>query len=89
MKYIAFVIFQPQGTVTVGLPPILKEKDVLCTDCGHVHDIELCPICGDYITIGYGLMGGGLGVYKFCNTDGCAWFFKTLDPFEGMSETVN
>ena len=39
-----------------------------------------CPLCGnDTLDMGYGLAGGGIGVYYFCKTDGCSYFHKTRD----------
>ena len=39
-----------------------------------------CPKCGARTEMGYGLMGGGMGVYVFCETDGCDFFAKRQDP---------
>ena len=37
-----------------------------------------CPMCGgDGFYRGYGLAGGGMGVYEGC--DDCGWFEKTQD----------
>ncbi|HKO84466.1 MAG TPA: hypothetical protein VJ140_07850 [Actinomycetota bacterium] len=38
-----------------------------------------CPKCGGETQQGYGLAGGGCGVYTFCLTDGCDYFDKTQD----------
>ena len=54
----------------------MVEKNADCPDCGQVHDLEKCPKCGSWIGHGYGLMGGGMGAYKFCNSDECDWFWK-------------
>lgn len=31
----------------------------------------LCPSCGGPIEQGYGLMGGGIGVYEYCGSTSC------------------
>ena len=42
---------------------------------------DKCPKCGnESIESGYGLAGGGIGVYHYCTTDGCDYFDKTPDP---------
>jgi hypothetical protein len=42
---------------------------------------DKCPKCGnESIEGGYGLAGGGIGVYLYCTTDGCSYFDKTPDP---------
>jgi hypothetical protein len=40
----------------------------------------LCEKCGKEMTCGYGLAGGGIGVYFFCETEGCETFEKFQDP---------
>lgn len=62
-----------------GEPPVLVATDAPCAECGHSHDFEACPQCGAWITIGYGLMFGGMGLYKFCNNETCDWFWKRED----------
>jgi hypothetical protein len=42
-----------------------------------------CPKCGAETTGGYGLMGGGVGPYDFCEAGSCDYFHKTLDEDEG------
>ena len=38
-----------------------------------------CPKCGGAnIGFGYGLAGGGMGAYEYC--EDCDWFEKHLDP---------
>ena len=59
-----------------GKPPILVEKDADCSDCGQKHDMEKCPECGSWIELGFGLMFGGLGEYKFCQK--CNWHWKRV-----------
>jgi hypothetical protein len=89
LNYHNFVIIENltrHGTrTTIGIPPILVEKDRLCEECGSIHDIEKCPLCGSFIHIGYGFMGGGLGTYYTCGFDeftGCPWMYKILDAIE-------
>jgi hypothetical protein len=77
--YYPFIIFQPSGQVTMGVPPILKEKNANCEDCGEVHDIELCPLCGSFIYISFGFVGGGFGQYYICDGEkDCPWIYKFL-----------
>ena len=40
----------------------------------------LCPKCLKEMQCGYGLAGGGMGVYFFCETIGCEQFEKFQDP---------
>lgn len=63
-----------------GEPAILVEKDTLCADCGDCHDVEKCPRCGSWIHLGFGLMGGGFGDYKFCDNSECKWMWKNVWP---------
>jgi hypothetical protein len=80
--YYPFLVMQPSGRWTLGVPPILKAKDVLCEECGQVHDIELCPLCGETIFISYGLGGGGCGTIYVCNRSECPWLYKVMDWME-------
>lgn len=73
------VVEQADGGRTRGTPPVLVEKDAACGDCGKRHDMEKCPRCGSWIGMGYGLAGGGVGVYYYCLGDGCDWTFKEFD----------
>ena len=42
---------------------------------------DRCPKCNnETLEMGYGLAGGGIGVYSYCTTDGCDYFDKTQDP---------
>jgi hypothetical protein len=51
------------------------------TDSPEDQDNDNCPLCGnDTLDMGYGLAGGGIGVYFYCTTDGCDQFDKTPDP---------
>lgn len=77
-EYYPFTIFQPNGKVTLGVPPILVEKNKDCQECGRVHDIEVCPLCGSFIFLGFGFLGGGLGEYKICDADTCPWIYKVM-----------
>ena len=53
------------------------------TDLQEEQDSDNCPLCGnDTLDVGYGLAGGGIGVYYFCKTDGCSYFHKTRDGAE-------
>lgn len=38
-----------------------------------------CPKCGGEILFGYGLAGGGIGPYRYCDGDNCDYFEKTQD----------
>lgn len=38
--------------------------------------LDFCPTCGAATEFGYGLAGGGMGVYVYCPTDGCDYFAK-------------
>lgn len=41
-----------------------------------------CPKCKAPIQTGYGLAGGGIGVYFYCETEGCDFFHKIQDEEE-------
>lgn len=45
-----------------------------------------CPKCGGETEFGYGLAGGGCGVYEFCLTEGCDYFDKTQDTEDMPAE---
>ena len=50
---------------------------------------DKCPKCGnETLEMGYGLAGGGIGVYSYCNTDGCDYFDKTPDPELSTTEEL-
>jgi len=50
------------------------------TDLQENQNNDNCPLCGnDTLDMGYGLAGGGIGVYYFCKTDKCSYFHKTQD----------
>ena len=40
----------------------------------------LCNKCGKEMQVGYGLTGGGIGPYFYCETEGCDGFVKFQDP---------
>jgi hypothetical protein len=53
------------------------------TDLPEEQDNDNCPLCGnDTLDMGYGLAGGGIGVYYFCKTEKCSYFHKTQDGTE-------
>lgn len=62
-----------------GERPVMVKEDAHCDECGQRHDIEACPKCGAFIELGYGLIFGGCGEYKFCSAEGCDWFWKRED----------
>jgi len=62
-----------------GERPVMVEANAHCPDCDTVHDIEKCPRCGAWIELGYGLMGGGFGPYKFCQNEACDWMWKNVE----------
>lgn len=62
-----------------GERPFLVAENADCPDCGQKHDMESCPKCGADIVLGYGLAFGGCGAYKFCEREGCEWFWKQED----------
>ena len=41
--------------------------------------MNICPLCGAKVMSGYGLMGGGIGPYEFCENEACDYFLKTQD----------
>lgn len=38
-----------------------------------------CPKCGTEIMRGYGLFGGGMGLYETCDSETCDYFVKHQD----------
>ena len=38
-------------------------------------DRNQCPHCGTELEAGYGLAGGGMGVYTFCPNETCGKYF--------------
>jgi hypothetical protein len=38
-------------------------------DCGATNG--LCPTCGSGLQTGFGLAGGGYGVYEYCDNESC------------------
>lgn len=49
---------------------------------------QKCPKCGGAVSQAYGLAGGGMGSYKFCDTDGCNFFEKTQDSIEAGGNDI-
>lgn len=40
---------------------------------------EKCPKCGAATFFDYGLAGGGMGAYVYCENDDCEFFSKRQD----------
>lgn len=60
------------GVVLCGVSPKVPHPTELSDDGTH------CPKCGaESVYQGYGLAGGGMGLYEGC--DDCGWFAKRLD----------
>ena len=57
--------------IVCGSPPTEP-----CEKCGRGRK---CPKCGGHAEDGYGLMGGGIGLYWLCTEDGCDYFNKEQD----------
>lgn len=65
------------SVVLCGIPPKEPHSTELSDDGIH------CPKCGsESVYQGYGLAGGGVGLYEGCDADGCDWFAKQLDEPE-------
>lgn len=45
-------------------------------------EFDRCPKCGGETRNGYGMAGGGCGVYTYCLAEGCDYFDKTQDSEE-------
>lgn len=45
------------------------EKHPVLPDCGATEG--MCPTCGQPLQTGFGLAGGGYGVYEYCANDDC------------------
>lgn len=54
----------------------------LCPKCKREH--HLCPECGAFVEYGYGLAGGGMGVWYACSA--CDYFYKEQDKDRGPQE---
>ncbi len=49
---------------------------------------DTCPKCGnETLGFGYGLAGGGIGPYSYCEAEGCDYFDKSQDPEIGDHPT--
>jgi len=63
--------------------PVMAKACGTPRECGKpaavVDGRQVCPECGAPAESGYGLMGGGVGVYAFCTDDACDWFWKCQD----------
>lgn len=69
-----------------GDPAIFLDFATLAPDVTAVDRLpETCPVHGGELLIGYGLAGGGIGVYAMCDTDGCSFFAKELDRPEASA----
>jgi len=57
----------------------MPQDYLLCPKCNG----RLCPKCGKgHVVQGFGLMGGGMGGYEFCDADNCHYFEKEQEPKE-------
>jgi len=76
----------PAEGCETGEPAVLVRLDAECPDCKEVHDMEVCPLCGSDIHLGFGLgFGPGFGPYKLCldeNNCGCNWTWKRSLPHD-------
>lgn len=79
------------GERVSGTRPITLEANVNCGECHSVHDIEICPKCGNFIEYGYGLAYGGLGSYMYCQgiESGCDWHYFESDEDYEEEEAIN
>lgn len=45
-----------------------------------IDDPDLCPKCqAGHVKQGYGMAGGGMGFYEYCDNEACDYFDKTQD----------
>lgn len=70
------------GEIPNNPPPILVEEEVYCGECHNIHDLERCPWCNYWIGMGYGIIPGGMGSYKFCLNDDCDWVYYDKEEIE-------
>lgn len=82
VREVEIIIDSSEISGGMGAPPVLVFENKLCDECGHEHEFEKCPECGSWIHIGFGLMFGGYGGYKWCQSDECDWFYKELEDDE-------
>jgi ssDNA-binding Zn-finger/Zn-ribbon topoisomerase 1 len=47
---------------------------------------ETCPLCGRVTVKGYGLTGGGCGLYVMCTDERCDFFEKKQDDEGSVDE---
>ena len=40
--------------------------------------LDFCPHCGVETKFGYGLAGGGMGVYRYCENEECGKYFAKI-----------
>lgn len=52
---------------TIYIDALEKRSDL--PDCGETDG--RCPKCGERLQVGFGLAGGGHGVYEYCESDAC------------------
>ena len=69
--YMPLVVFQESGKRTIGLKPL------------RIAGVERCPLCNadltDEFIPGFGLAYGGYGLYWYCTSDDCPWFYKIME----------
>lgn len=65
------------GEKTRGTEMIERDGQMFCPKC--LERIEPSP--------GYGLVFGGMGVYWYCETEGCEWFYKVMDAEDDDNRT--
>lgn len=51
----------------IHMDALNKRSDL--PDCGETDD--KCPHCGSTLETGFGLAGGGYGVYEYCASEAC------------------
>ena len=53
--------------LSIHIDALAKRDDL--PDCGATDG--KCPNCGDPLQMGFGLAGGGYGVYEYCGNEDC------------------
>lgn len=61
---------------TAGVVDDDKETTMIDEPNMSVPLLEECPLCHTQTEQGFGLAGGGYGVYVYCPNDGCDYFTK-------------